>query len=256
MHTVAVVITTFDRSQRGKRNYLGDTLQHLERSGLWASRTPWTLTLVDGGSPPGYPACEVRGDLLDDPLVRIVRPPAGQVLTCNENAAAAWRIAGATGAPWVLVLEDDIDVCADFLDETQCWLEQHARPDRHLYPLGCPHRDVEAVAAAGGTAWEYPIGHYWGSQGTAARHADAVSLGAYLTAHPRHASGSTYSHDWVMADWAREQWPEIAHFLTPAPGLVQHVGRESYVAVDRLKVSKDAIIFFDYPSWRGRGEGD
>lgn len=252
---VPIIITTFDRSPRGKRNYLGDTLANLARSGLYRSQTPWTLIIVDGGSAPGYLEREVPASLREDPRVRLVRPPEGKVLTCNENAAVSWCVAGADADPWTLVLEDDIDVCADFLDETVRWLEQHAAPDRHLYPLGAPHRDVADAAARGETSWEYPIGHYWGSQGTAAGKADAISLGAYLTAHPVHASGSTYSHDWMIGQWARETWPTIAHFRCPAPGLVQHVGRESYLAVDRLKVNKQAIIFFDYPSWRGRGGG-
>lgn len=253
--TVAIAIRTCDRRPAGLKNYLGDTLRNLERGGLWKAQTPWSLVIVDGGSRPGYIRTELPAGVISDPWVRIAAAP-DRVRTPNENGAATWREACADdAADWVLVLEDDIDVCADFLDETARWLETHARDDRRVYPLGCPHRDVVTAAAAGQTSWEYPIGHYWASQATVVRRPDAIRLAAYLEAHPIHGVGAqatTQSHDWILPDWARTDYPAIAHFLTPAPGLVQHIGRQSLLAINRLKQSPQAIVFFDFPSWRGR----
>lgn len=246
---ISLVVKTFDRSGAGLRNYLGETLSNLERGGLLAARTPWTLTVVDGGSPEGYLEAEIPESFRE--CVRLVR--AARVLTPNENAAASWCEACMDpAADWVLVVEDDIDVCADFLDETAAWLATYARKDRHLYPLGCPPENVRESALNGANAWEYPIGHYWGAQATAARRADGQSLAAYLTAHPLHA-GSTQSHDWIIPQWATDTWPTIAHFLTPVPGLVQHIGRQSLLAISRrARYGPTTIGFFEFPSWRGR----
>jgi len=249
---VSIVIQTRDRTPAGKRNYLGETLRNLTRSGLCHAQTPFTLDIVDGGSPNPEQFYQEEVLPFSSGLWPIFHP--GEPCTAQANAAASWQVAAeqayGTDAAWVMVLEDDLDVCADFLDETVQWLAQHAREDRRLYPLGCPYAGVARAAAAGHSSWEYPVSAYWASQATVARPEDAASLARYVAGYQ--GTIPTCSQDWIIRDWAQQTYPQIAHVLSPAPGLVQHIGRESLLGVERLKLDPQAIQFFEFPSWRGR----
>lgn len=245
--TIAIAIKTIDRGP--KQNYLRTTLENLTRSGIWESQTRWNAIVVDGGSPPGFLPAQV-------PLrwwKETPRLEALQRLTPNENAAASWRVAAdlarAVGADWCLVLEDDIDVCSHFLDETAEWLYTYATRDRYVYPLGCRlEKEMREAIDHGLGAYDYQRAEFWGAQAVALRQADARRLADYLARHPLW-NGTTQSHDYLINDWAVERWPDIHHYLTPVPSLVQHIGRESTLAAGR---GGEGTQFFEFPLWRGR----
>lgn len=245
---LAIVIKTFDRSP--KRNYRRETLANLDRSGIWQSRAPWRLAIVNGQESPTF----IQGQLTDhfraDPGAVAIHESGGQHFTPNGNAARSWLIAHQLAttvcADWCLVLEDDIDVCADFLDVTAEWLATYQTRDRHVYPLGCRlEKEMRTAREQGLDACDYRRDLFWGAQAVALRPADALSLATYLTAHPQWC-GTTQSHDYLINDWAKERWPEVHHYLTPVPSLVQHIGRESTLAYP------GRLEFFEFPYWRGR----
>ena len=56
----------------------------------------------------------------------------------NENGCLALEAAVASGPDWVLFLEDDAGPIDDLVGSVDRWLDDHAEPDGHLYPLGSP----------------------------------------------------------------------------------------------------------------------
>lgn len=230
----AILLRTLDRTP--KANYLGATMRSLERGGLWDSRIPFTLTVVDSGSPDpaGFLAREL-GPLSGRVEVDL---PADGRRTHNANATRAMELGALSGADWVLMLEDDIEVCARFLESVDAWLTHHAAPEFPLYTFGCPYPHVEQARRSGRTSWPYPVRDFYGAQCYAVSRARAISLVPWLQCHPLYC-GRPRSHDLLLHDWAGEFGAH--YYLASVPSFVQHVGRES--ALDNA--------YFDFPSFRG-----
>ena len=228
MKQFAVAMITLDRSP--KSNYLGTTLSNLERAGVFASPLLESFTLVDSGS--------TSKAFIHETIVsmsyRLHVKSAKRWPT--ENAACALRLASGAGAPWVLFLEDDIDVCDRFLESTSDWLADFAYGYR-IFPLGANYASLQARRDAGHHTWTYPLDLFYGTLAVAMKAETAASLAAYLDAH---FTDSKY--DLLMADWARKQGVE--DFLTPVPSFVQHIGVESLI-----RPGSAPII---YPCFAGR----
>lgn len=225
---LAFVMRTLDRTPR--RNYLGATLQALQASGF---RGP--LTLVDSSPSSWLTDAGLDPDdtwfSLTDCVVTV--QPTAVSLTNNQNALRALRIGLATGRPWIVHLEDDLDVCRDLDGAIARWLTDHVHVDRHLYTFHTPYREVRQAYTRGETAWAYPIKGFYGNQCWAIRRDDAASLADYLeTAIPTWSSGQGF--DLLIKQWAKVVWPDIGYFLASVPSFVQHVGTESSLHFPRF----------------------
>ena len=242
MRDVAVVVITVDREP----SYLAATLANLARAGLWQSPRLHSLHLVDSGRVnPGYDVpwpdralldhAYVVGDAPWDPAptacrLHVHRTDAPR--SAKQNCAAALAIGARTGAAWVLQLEDDLDVCGDFLGSVARWLDDHAADDRHVYPLSGDNAQIAAVAARGAHSWEYPVASFWGFQCFAMRPQMALDFSQWLQDHPlyRHADGrlDENAHDLEIQRWAEARG--ITHFRGACPSFVQHIGLTTSIA--------------------------
>lgn len=224
-----VSLITVDRSP--KQNFFGQTMTALDRSGVFDSPLLDRFTIFDSGSP--------NFDFLSTytygwPVDSAKRCPV-------ENTAAALLFAGSSPSPWVLFLEDDIDVCDKFLESVSAWLADHEEHYK-VFPLGANYEQIVALERLGKTAWRYSIEQFYGTLAVAMRAETAQQIGRYLLrrhAGPTKRDGAPY--DLYMSDWAREQG--ITHFLTPVPSFVQHTGVESVI--------RPGSIFHTYESWPG-----
>lgn len=238
---IAAVMITVDRSPAP--NYLAETLANLKRGGLLSSHRLARFVMVDSG-----PGCDFASSAAHALRGHPTPPYSGVVgsagrVCANVNVANALRV-GAGLAPWVLFLEDDIDVCADFFDSVGAWLDDHAREDRRLCAFGAAYGWVEEAMAEGRAAADYPITQFYGTQALALRSKDALSLSAYLVEHCYDRTDDGTAYDLLMADWAQRTWPEIRHFLASAPSFVEHVGRTSAI--------RPRPETHTFPSWPGR----
>ena len=231
----AAVLITANRSPRP--NYLLTTLDNLLTHGGLRAAPPelHTFTIIDGTADDLYWAL----DTLDPLAGREVGCVSG-ALPANRNVAYALRFAASVGAPWVLFLEDDIDVCADFFASTAAWLADFADPRYPIFPLGANYPQVDAPTNYG-CAWEYPIDKFYGTQALALRADTAVSVADYIDTHCYSRTHDGTAYDLLIADWARANG--YGSFLTPAPSFVQHIGRESVI-----RPRAETHVF---PSWRG-----
>jgi len=227
-HVIAVAMVTVDRGLRGLPNYLYGTMRRLQGAGVFKSRLLTSFDLCDSGGSRAWPdlvqleACGFAQGRR--PSMRLHIP--GRPLLASLNVAAALALAGSRGADWVLFMEDDIDVCADLLESCESWLLEHERPRVPVYSFGANYEQVAAAYAAGLTSWDYPIDAFYGTQCFALRSADAISLAAWLRAHPEY-NGSSGAYDLTMHDWAKAN--AAVTFVASAPSFVQHAGRESYI---------------------------
>jgi len=246
MRDIAVVMITVDRTSRGKKDYLAETLKNLRRSGMLRSDRWNTFTVFDSGSPSDWPMFSYMKQL----GITVSHASVGGRLAC-QNAGHALILGGLSGAPWVLFLEDDLDFCADFLGSVGRFLDKYGSDERNeryrLYSFGAAYDQVTQAARNGADCWPYPIDAFYGTQCFAIRATDAVSLGNYISTNPpiggRGGVVNPNAYDLMFHDWAKNLYPGNC-FLASASSFVQHIGRES------ICTGKEETHQFE--SWPGR----
>lgn len=211
---IAIAIKTHDRSPR--RNYLEETIENLNRSLNAGPRERCPVHISDG-----------RG------------------LTLHQNAATAIRYGVEMQKPWVLVLEDDLDFCGDFLGSVARWLSDWASPAYPLYVFGANYAQIAQAAAAGHSRWEYPVHAFYGAQALCWRRDVAEELVQWLGEDPYYPGPNgepirDHGHDLLLQRWGR--WKGAQYFLASAPSFCQHIGEESGIN----------NRFFRFEIWPGR----
>jgi hypothetical protein len=161
-------------------------------------------------------------------------------LTLHQNAARAIRVAAGAGATWAMVLEDDLDFCADFVGSTLRWLRDNARADRLMYAFGANYAQIALCVLRRQPFWAYPVTAFYGAQACAWRTEDALQLAKWLGPDPTYGGVRDHGHDLLLQRWGKERG--LTHFLASAPSFVQHVGSASGIG----------NRYFGFPTWPGR----
>lgn len=227
--SIAVVMITVDRSP--KQNYLYDTILNIKRAGLFRSQYLRSFDLVESDSR--------GGQVLSQRLAPFRLRRAERTYLACENAGRALKIGAESGAQWVLFCEDDIDVCANFLESVAAWLDQFANDRYGIYPFATPY-DINNSNSqqSAEIAWD----SFYGTQCFAIRSHHANLLGNYLLSNPL-VKGEVQPtfYDLMIADWLRANNLLI---LCSNPSFVEHIGCES--------VCTNHAITHRSPSWPGR----
>lgn len=219
MKDIAIVMVTMDRSPRV--NYLGETLDNLARSGVFRSPRLHSFTVADSRS--GTFAAD---EISDHGIEAAVLLPA-EHRTANRNVARALKAGAESGAPWVLFLEDDIDVCSNFLNGVGRWLDRNSVVESQVYSFGAAYDILVPMFARGEERWQYPAKDFYGTQAFAVRFGDARELSIWINHHADDVD-RIGAYDILMHGWA--EYREISHFCASVPSFVQHIGRESIIA--------------------------
>lgn len=236
MRDITAAMVTIDRSPND--NYLQQTLDGLVQSDLLASERLESFTVFDSATDRWAESVMLSDDQLCDEFATM-NPKS--ILTANENVSTALQYSGQRSNAWVLFLEDDIAVCANFFDSVGEWLDDNTTDEHKVFAFGAAYPQIDECMARGLASWQYPIGAFYGTQCFATRATDAVDLAAYLTAHcyDRESDGTAY--DLLMCDWARECGDD--YFLASCPSFVQHIGRSSVI--------RPRAETHTFPSWPG-----
>lgn len=209
---VAIAMRTADRSP--KPNYVGGTIRRL---------------LAQGIDPASIHLCATRPDVrwlereLQGAAVTLHVPE--RPLSPNENGLAQIRVLDPTSAEWVLLLEDDLGFCADFLGSVQRWLVKATRPDRHVYRLfGFGLRPPKNRSVV---AYDWKLQGLCGSQAVLLRMDDAHDFLAWADANLETWGGfrgnAKIAFDKLIASWALHRWPTEPGVVS-YPLFVQHIG--------------------------------
>lgn len=228
---IAIAIKTVDRSP--EPNYLGQTLRNLERAGVFESEHFHSLTIVDGGS------VDLAAYIMSESVSQMDAIVDHAERTLQQNARRAIKVAASTDADWCLVLEDDIDVCDDFLGSVARWLEEHASDEFPMYVFGANYQNVALEEALNETLWRYPIGYFYGAQALAWKREVAAELAEWLGPDPDYDGNRDRHHDLLLRRWAEEKGFE--HFGGTVPAFVQHIGKSSTLG----------NVYFQFGTWRG-----
>jgi hypothetical protein len=209
---VALTIRTANR----KPNYVGATVKALVTQGVDPAAIHLCLTAPE--------TAWLDAELGGIPATRHV-PSTPR--TPNENGLAQIRCLDPSAYDWVLLLEDDVLFCADFVGSVQRWLVAYARADRHVYRL-CGFR--ERPPSSRSSAYDCTLYGMGGSQAVLLRMAEARDFLAWadanLQAWGRSRGNSHYAFDKLIAAWARHRWPEVPGVMSH-PQFVLHVGKVS-----------------------------
>lgn len=217
---IAVTIRTANRAPH--KNYLGATVRQLLAQGVNMEDIHIAATDPDVA----WLARELSASTwrLDVPAAK--RTP-------NENGLAQIAMVEPSSYDWILLLEDDLEFCADFLGSVERWLERYARADRHVYRFfgfNVPSRPK--------AAYDVRLERIRASQAQALRMADALDFLAWGRAHLHDwplqtAWGRAYTDHWrgfdkLVASWALTRWPGQPA-LASHPQFVRHVGQHSSI---------------------------
>ena len=244
MRDIVLVMPTVDRSPR--TNYLSTTIANLARSGAFSSDRLAGVWLIDSGGSDGWPERAFLGvDSSDWRAVTVVAHPTVRRGPA-ENASAALRYGAESGAPWVLYLEDDLDVCDDFVGSVGRWLDDHARPEATIYKLAADHMVMERPSIIRCGSWECAAADTWSTVAMVLRADVATDVADWLAANPiyAHKDGRLgVAYDFELQRWAAARG--IAKFICSAPSFVQHLGDESAIRPNDRRLVR-------FPSWPGR----
>lgn len=229
-----LALLTVDRRESGGVNYLDRTMESLERSGLWdQNEVTFTFNLFNSGGSVEY-LNRWRAK------VNSVWFPKRK-LSMRENYADALKVSGSGEADWVILLEDDVEVCSQFIQKVVRCLEKVeyvVGNSFRVITLYCPYE------LYGDGIWPYPIVDFYGTQCWVVRRDDALSLGNYfgnsenvLSLRTRTHLGRTYftsagdevgasAPDFLLKDWHWKLYPQRNYFGACIPSLVQHIGKQ------------------------------
>lgn len=225
-------IRTADRSP--KRNYLGLTVRSLTNRAQDFPLEDLHIFPTDPDVAWLHRELDVpwlERDWSGLPVVRVHVPD--HRCTPNENGIRQYRVDVFNPGAWIVMLEDDLEVCADFYGSVERWLADHDDPAIHVYRLfalpGTPLRRVGRAAALA------PLREMRGSQAIALRLWDALTFAAWATDHPKNwrpkdapfQDRPDRGFDKLIGYWALQQWPDQPNGLVSLPMLVNHIGRES-----------------------------
>ncbi len=252
--TVAIAVKTIDRGAwpPKARNYLGATLANFERSGVFESEHLHSLALVDSGSPHVCDFLEAEVGLsyacgsmiLHDRQVRVDVPSKRRNL--HRNAARAIQLAGSAGADWAMVVEDDIDVCSDFLESVVAWLNDHRKPSPMMYVFGANYRQIRTAYRRRQSVWKYPVRSFYGALCCVWSPEDALDVVDWYGDDPAYLNeegGKIYGrgHDLMLGRWGQDRG--VTHFRASVPCFIQHIGLDSGLGNRKIQ----------YAGWRGLG---
>lgn len=220
---LAVAMRTTNRAP--KPNYLRKTLVDLQRSGADLTALHLCVSLPDAA----WLAKEL--DALPTPQIDVptVRRRA------NENGLACVDAALRDEAQMVVLLEDDLAFCADFLGGLSRWLDRHARADRHVYRCF----GFTTPPATRPEAYDWPLDGLRGSQAIVLWQDEARDFLAWGKAHletwvPLAPWGRQFpkltdphvAFDKFVATWALLNWPQVPGVMS-FPYFVKHIGDAS-----------------------------
>lgn len=220
---IALVMRTTDRRRVARpvhANYVKGTVAQLIKQGVTDLRLQLSKrTDID------WIVRELGPDLYGQ--VQTLAPP--EDLSANATALAGLASVDLEAVDWVLLLEDDLTFCRDFVGSVQRWLVAHGRADRHVFRFfgffPPPRRTV--------SAFDHPLPKLVASQAIALRVADARDFLAWGYKHlhtwrgrdPGHADPGV-AFDKFVATWAIAQWPNCPGVLS-WPFFVDHIGDQS-----------------------------
>ena len=216
---LALTMCTADR--KPKTNYLAGTLDRLFAQGLEPSRLHLCSTSPD--------VVWLQPVVAKWPVTLHVPE---KKLTRTANGLASLRAVAGEACDWVLLLEDDLAFCADFVGSVERWLEAHARPDRNVHQFFGFHRVPPGKPAA----FDVSLVKLRAAEAVALRKVDAIALLAWGEAHrttwrrlePWGATNAPPGEGWdkLIATWALLTYPKRPG-LASHPHFVRHIGKES-----------------------------
>jgi len=212
-----ITIRTADRTP--KRNYVGQTV----RAFLAGACDPSLIHLFPTDPDTAW---------LDAELGRLpvhIHAPDHRRAP-NENGIAQVSALEEVEAEWILLCEDDLEMCADPVGSMARWLADHARPDVHVYRFfALPRTPISKRTER--ADW-CPLREMRGSQAVALRAEDARDFAAWASAHPLDwrpkdapfQDRPTKGFDKLIGYWALQRWPKQTLGLVSRPMLVNHIG--------------------------------
>jgi hypothetical protein len=226
---VTLLMETTDRRRslrRAQTNYVKGTVTQLVQQGVTGLRLQ--LSKV-------HDTAWIQQELGPDLLAKVQIQPTAVDLSRNATAIAALASVDLESTDWVLLLEDDLRFCKDFVPSVQRWLQAYGRPDRHLFRFWGFH-GFRAPTKRMVSAFDHPIdAKMSAAQAIAWRSVDARDFVQWAHVHLPSWRGygpgkpnPGIAFDKFVAAWAIARWPGVPGVLS-WPFFVDHIGAQSSI---------------------------
>lgn len=249
MNPIAIAMITTDRAKNHRKNYIFDTLRSLEKSGVFTDELYDSLTIfVDGPSVEYSNQIQKATSHLPSVEVKKYTDSEGSA----GNALRAHQHLSFKRDKWAMVIEDDIEVCHNFLSVLSDWMEKAYSANRIVYQIGVWYEYVDRLASSSSEVYFDFFGHnekkpkvfsnteltthMRGSQCYLMESQHCQSFVSYLeNLKFELQSTSLIHHDMRIRHWlngvAKKTGDiEKAYLRSPKPKtFVQHIGKESSV---------------------------
>jgi len=231
---LAITMRTADRSP--KPNYLGGTVRRLLAQGIPPSELQICLTDPDTRWLSGQLGASIGSVTLHVP---------SRQRTPNENGLAQIASLDPNVYDWVLLLEDDLSFCADFVASVKRWIGAAARPNRHLYRLfgfrvSPPHGHVGF--------YDDRLDRCAGSQAVLLRMEDAQDFLVWSRANLETWGGfrgnAKIAFDKLLASWVLARFGREPGVMSH-PMFVKHIGKVSSLHPSTTQMDR----FFAGDTW-------
>lgn len=232
---ISLNMITMDRTP--KENYIKDTIMSLKKGGVFDSNILGAFNILVSNQNSDFL------NFIELDSVNIVIPEEAK--NGNENYASAVLQGYKDNCDYIMLIEDDISVCAKFLESTVKWLEERfVNTDYSLAAIYSPYEQCNICLKGNINYWDYPIPAFYGTQCVVIRPEDAVNLYEYLLDTDSKLTGAYKGKGWdlIMAKFYKKKYPDRANFITCCPSFVQHTGDDSVI---------DTLNFHKSPSFKG-----
>jgi len=214
---IALTMRTANRAPHP--NYVGGTVRRLVEQGI----DPASIHLCVTAPDTAWLDAELGG-------LAVTRHVPSAKLSPNQNGLEQIRVLDPLAYDWVLLLEDDLAFCADFLGSVERWLRVANRTDRNVYRLFTFR--VRPPSSKRTVVYDWPLKNMCGTQAVLLRMADAQDFLGWADANLETWGGfrgnAKIAFDKLMAAWALHRWPDRPGVLSH-PFFVKHVGLVSSI---------------------------
>jgi len=155
-----------------------------------------------------------------------------------------------TDAEFVIMLEDDVEFCASFMESIDLWMSRNFKPEKHkMVPIVAfftPRKGVMGAFRAGHNIWKYTVAKFYGRQCILVPREFCDEIAEWFIANFRGRSGG---HDLVLKNWMIHKFPNRPYLYSSVPCFVQHIGKKSSF-IDRKKTTLKPVSFsFQGETW-------
>lgn len=260
MGKYVIGMTAKDRDPRP--NYIGETLESLKTSGVFDSDLLDGVHIFDSGSPSidyiptEYPVeIHTPKEWLIEHCKKIYNKPHWNCITLYLNMFQMANALADVDSKFVIMIEDDVIFCKDFLESVDKWVSDNFRPNKHkmvpVVSFFTPRISVKKEFKRKNRFWQYPSKNFYARQCVMVKREHCNDIARWFFHEMPLKQGG---HDLLFGRWMGSRFPKRPCLYASCPCFAQHIGLHSSFQDKNKQVVKPKSFCFKGENWSYMGE--